>query len=294
MCFRFPQDGRWNENLEDIKQTIFNYYQGVFKETNSNRLRFDSGCFRRLSQGDASLLEAPFADEEIYSSYGFKVVLEGRQDFSVKVKKVINKIIGEVQSAFIKDLFILDGVLVINEVVEFIKKSRKRCLIFKVDFEKAYDCVNWKFLEDIMQQMGFGRKWCGWIRACLESATCSVLVNGSPTKEFALERGIRQGDPLSPFLFLIVAESLNVAMQEVVQGGLFDGVKVGSDGIEVSHLQYADDTIFVGDWNRRNIISLMKLLKCFQMDSGLKVNLKKVLCLGLVWRWRKSRGGQQV
>ncbi|GJX41196.1 RNA-directed DNA polymerase, eukaryota [Tanacetum coccineum] len=193
----------------------------------------------------------------------------------------MNKIIREVQSAFIKDRFILDGVLVINEVVEFIKKSRKRCLIFKVDFEKAYDCVNWEFLEDIMQQMGFGRKWCGWIRACLESATSSVLVNGSPTKEFALERGIRQGDPLSPFLFLIVAESLNVAMQEVVQGGLFDGVKVGSDGIEVSHLQYADDTIFVGDWNRRNIISLMKLLKCFQMASGLKVNLNKSTLFGI-------------
>ncbi|GJW32288.1 putative RNA-directed DNA polymerase, eukaryota, reverse transcriptase zinc-binding domain protein [Tanacetum coccineum] len=82
----------------------------------------------------------------------------------------------------------------------------------------------------------------------------SILVNGSPTKEFAMERSIRQGDPLSPFLFLIVAESLNVAMQEAVRGGLFDGVKVGLDDIEVSHLQYADDTIFVGDWNRRNII----------------------------------------
>ncbi|GKC61264.1 RNA-directed DNA polymerase, eukaryota, reverse transcriptase zinc-binding domain protein [Tanacetum coccineum] len=124
-----------------------------------------------------------------------------------------------------------------------IDSSRKEV----VDFEKAYDCVNWEFLEDIMQQMGFGRKWCGWIRACLELATSLVLVNGSPTEEFALERGIRQGDPLLPFLFLIVAESLNVAMQEVFQGGLFDGVKVGSDGIEVSHLQYADDTIFVGD-----------------------------------------------
>nr|GEV01452.1 RNA-directed DNA polymerase, eukaryota, reverse transcriptase zinc-binding domain protein [Tanacetum cinerariifolium] len=129
--------------------------------------------------------------------------------------------------------------------------------------------------------MGFDSKWCGWIRACLESTTSSVLVNGSPTKKFALERGIRQGDHLSPFLFLIVAESLNVAMQEVVQGGLFDGVKVGEDGIEVSHLQYANDTIFVGDWNRRNIISLMKLLKCFQMASGLKVNLNKSTLFGI-------------
>nr|GEW44049.1 cysteine-rich receptor-like protein kinase [Tanacetum cinerariifolium] len=153
----------------------------------------------------------------------------------------------EVQSAFIKDRFILDGVLVINEVVEFIKKSGKRCLIFKVDFEKAYDCVNWEFLEDIMQQMGFGRKWCVWIRACLGSATSSVLVNRSPTKEFALERGIRQGDPLSPFLFLIVAESLNVAMQEVIQGGLFDGVKVG----EVGNKGFWREDEWVWNWEWR-------------------------------------------
>ncbi|GJV29956.1 putative RNA-directed DNA polymerase [Tanacetum coccineum] len=192
----------------------------------------------------------------------------------------MNKLIREVQSAFLKDRFILDGVLVINEVVEFIKKSRKKCLIFKVDYEKAYDCVNWEFLDATMLQMGFGTKWYGWIRACLESATSLILVNGSPTKEFVLERGIRQGDPLSPFLLLIIAESLNVAMQEAVRVGLFDGVKMGLDDIEVLHLQYADDTIFVGDWNRRNIISLMKLLKCFQMASGLKVNINKISLFG--------------
>ncbi|GJU24505.1 putative RNA-directed DNA polymerase, eukaryota, reverse transcriptase zinc-binding domain protein [Tanacetum coccineum] len=149
------------------------------------------------------------------------------------------------------------------------------------NFEKAYDCVNWKFLYEVMSQMGFGRKWCGWIRACLETATSSILVNGTPTKEFILQRGIRQGDPLSPFLFLLVAEGLNIMMQEVLNRGLFEGIKIGSDEVCLTHLQYADDTIFIGKWNRNNIVNMMKLLKCFQLVSGLKVNLSKSKLYGI-------------
>ncbi|GKE76346.1 reverse transcriptase domain, reverse transcriptase zinc-binding domain protein [Tanacetum coccineum] len=132
-----------------------------------------------------------------------------------------------------------------------------------------------------MSQMGFGRKWCGWIRACLEMATSSILVNGTPTKEFILQRGIRQGDPLSPFLFLLVAEGLNIMMQEVLNRGLFEGIKIGSDEVCLTYLQYADDTIFIGKWNRNNIVNMMKLLKCFQLVSGLKVNLSKSKLYGI-------------
>ncbi|GKA59431.1 putative RNA-directed DNA polymerase [Tanacetum coccineum] len=198
-----------------------------------------------------------------------------------RLKKVIDKLFGEVQSAFIKDRFILDGVLLVNKVVDFIKKLKNSCFIFKVDFEKAYDCVNWEFLYEVMSQMGFERKWCGWIRECLETATYSILVNGTPTKEFVLQRGIRQGGPLSPFLFLIVAEGLNIMMQEVLNRDLFEGIKIGSDEVCLTHLQYADDTIFIGKWNRNNIINLMKLLKCFQLVSGLKVNLNKSKLYGI-------------
>lgn len=101
---------------------------------------------------------------------------------------------------------ILDGVLIANEVIDRMKTSRKGGVVLKVDFEKAYDCVNWSFLRYILHRMGFGDLWISWIMECVSSASTSILVNGSPTKEFRLKQGLRQGDPLSLFLFNMVVE----------------------------------------------------------------------------------------
>ncbi|XP_071727214.1 uncharacterized protein [Rutidosis leptorrhynchoides] len=148
---------------------------------------------------------------------------------SNRIRKVILGLIDEVQSAFVKGRFILDGALIANEATDYLKKNKRKSLIFKVDFEKAFDSLSWEFLLEIMERMGFGCKWRKWILACLKSASVSVLVNGSPTHEFNLERGIRQGDPLSPFLFIIVAEGLNILTKKAVNCGLFKGVEIGSD-----------------------------------------------------------------
>ncbi|XP_071700521.1 uncharacterized mitochondrial protein AtMg01250-like [Rutidosis leptorrhynchoides] len=105
---------------------------------------------------------------------------------------------------------------------------------------------------EIMALMGFGSRWCKWIHACLSSASISILINGSPTKEFSLQKGVRQGDPLSPYLFIMVAEGLNHLTKTVAASNRFDGIRIGRGGTRVTHLQYADDTLFFDDWNRRN------------------------------------------
>lgn len=86
------------------------------------------------------------------------------------------------------------------------KKSKGNAFIIKVNFEKAFDSINWKILRYIMVGMSFGDKWCKWIDPCL-SASISILVNGSSKPEFYIDKGVRQGNPLLPFLFLIVSES---------------------------------------------------------------------------------------
>ncbi|XP_071729272.1 uncharacterized protein [Rutidosis leptorrhynchoides] len=129
--------------------------------------------------------------------------------------------------------------------------------------------------------MGFGSKWINWICSCLKSASISVLINGSPTSEFSLGRGIRQGDPLSPFLFILAGEGLNIMSKMATEKGLFKGVEIGDNKVPLSHLQYADDTIFIGEWTRSNAYSLQNLLKCFELASGLKVNFNKSCIYGI-------------
>ncbi|XP_071695105.1 uncharacterized mitochondrial protein AtMg01250-like [Rutidosis leptorrhynchoides] len=129
--------------------------------------------------------------------------------------------------------------------------------------------------------MGFGEKWITWITSCLKMVTISILVNGSPTKEFNIQRGVRQGDPLSLYLFIMAVEGLNVLMKHALEQKIFKGLEIGSNKIIISHLQYADDTMFFGDWNKKNAGSLIKLLKCFEFFSGLKVNFSKSCLYGV-------------
>jgi exonuclease III len=131
---------------------------------------------------------------------------------AARLKKVMGNLISEVQSAFLPNRKILDGVLVVNELIDLAKRRKDKCLFFNVDFERACDTVNWNFLEYMLIRMGFTEGWRRWIRACVFQSSMSVLVNGSTTEDFCVGKGLRQGGPLSPFLFLIVAEGPSVVL----------------------------------------------------------------------------------
>ncbi|GJR83958.1 RNA-directed DNA polymerase, eukaryota, reverse transcriptase zinc-binding domain protein [Tanacetum coccineum] len=153
---------------------------------------------------------------------------------------VLGDIVNEVQSAFVANRQILDGPFILNEVFQWCKKKRKQSMIFKVYFEKAFDSVRWDYLDDVLKNFGFGDRWRGWIQSCLISSRGSVIVNGSPTREFQFHRGLKQGDPLSPFLFILIMESLHISVQRFVNAGLFRGVSIGPS-LHLSHIFYADD-----------------------------------------------------
>ncbi|XP_057432616.1 secreted RxLR effector protein 78-like [Lotus japonicus] len=136
---------------------------------------------------------------------------------SKRLKHVLSKLIDVNQFAFLGERNMMDSVLIVNEIVDEAKRKKKPTIIFKVDYEKAYDSVRWDFLLYMLRRMNFCDKWIKWIRGCLESNSVSVLVNGSPGPEFRMCKGLRQGDPLAPFLFLVVAEGLNGLFKKAVQ-----------------------------------------------------------------------------
>ncbi|KAK2389767.1 hypothetical protein QL285_063335 [Trifolium repens] len=177
-----------------------------------------------------------------------------------RLRLVIGSVISESQTAFVKDRQILDGILIANEVVDETCKTKKELMLFKVDFEKAYFSVHWGYLDAVMGKMAFPPLWRKWMRECICAATASVLVNGSPTEEFPFQRGLRQGDPLSPFLFLLVAKGLNVMMSVMVE---------------------RNDTLLLGIKSWANVRALRVVLVLFELMSGLRVNFHKSMLVGV-------------
>ena len=200
---------------------------------------------------------------------------------ALRLKRVMNHLIGPHQTSFIEGRQILDSVLIAGELLESCKSSKTPAVLLKLDFHKAFDCVSWSYLLWVMDQMGFPPTWIHWISSCVSSAAASILINGTPTKPFKLQRGLRQGDPLSPFLFVLAAEGLNLLIKQATSRQLWAGIEVCKNGPIISHLQFADDTILFSSPDACSILNIKKILILFQLTSGLQINFHKSELLGV-------------
>ena len=105
--------------------------------------------------------------------------------------------------------------------VDEARRLKKKCIIFKVDYEKAYSSINGEFLFYMLRRLDFYERWVGWIKACLSSSSILVLVNGSSTSKFKVLRGLRKGNPLALFLFNVVVEGLSGMMRQTIKKGIY-------------------------------------------------------------------------
>ena len=153
-------------------------------------------------------------------------------------------------------------------------------VFLKLDFEKAFDSINWDFLFELLLARGFGQCWIGWIKVCLLSRTSSILINGKPGNYIQCRKGLRQGDPLSPYLFILVADTLTHILSLADNNGCIQNVGSFPWPNGMGSLHYADDTPLLVSRDARFLLSL-KLLYEFEMMTGLKINFHKSLVYNL-------------
>lgn len=150
--------------------------------------------------------------------------------------------------------------------------------ILKIDFEKAFDTVEYSAITQMMQQLGFTEKWITWVNSILTSATTSILLNGVPGNTIQCKRGVRQGDPLSPLMFVLAADLLQGVVNRACQLGLLTPPLQNANEQDYPIVQYADDTILIMKASQRELFNLKGILQTFTMSTGLKVNFNKT-CL---------------
>ena len=172
----------------------------------------------------------------------------------------------------------MDASLIANEVIDSWQKQKEKGLICKLDIEKAYDSINWNFLMRVMHKMGFGARWMEWIWKCISTSKFSVLVNGVPAGFFSSSKGLRQGDLLSPYLFILGMEVLSALIRRAVDGGFISRCRIRGRGrteMNISHLLFADDTIVFYEAKKEHLTYLSQILVWFEAASGLRINLAK-------------------
>ena len=158
---------------------------------------------------------------------------------------MLNEIVSPFQSAFVPGQWTAKNSILAHELVCTIKKkkSEKEVLLdFKLDINKAYDLLEWPFISLVLKAFGFDDHFCRLVMFCVKSVLFSILLNGSPTPAFKPHRGIRQGDPLSPYLFILCSKILSRLILQAESSGDIHGIKIAHGAPPVSHLMFTDDT----------------------------------------------------
>eukprot|EP00253_Pinus_taeda_P024057 PITA_24057 len=191
---------------------------------------------------------------------------------ALRLKPLLPGIISPEQSGYVEGRQITDGIILSHEIIHSLKHSKKPGMLLKIDLSKAFDSISWDYMKK--SAFGFANTWIRWIMNMVSSSFFSILINGIPSSTFRPSRGLRQGDPLSPFLFIIMAEGLGRSLHSAIHSNALKGISLHG-APTVSHQQFVDDNMIFGHSSVQEARSLNSLLNNFSTASGACINRTK-------------------
>lgn len=172
----------------------------------------------------------------------------------------------------------MDNVIIGQEMLHSLKSRKRRAnsyMTVKTDIAKAYDCLEWSFLRDTMRHIGFADIWIEWSMQCVETVTFATLVNGVPRGSITPSRGIRQGDPISSYLFILCSEVLSHLLSSATAQNKLKGMKISDTWPMFNHFLFADDALFFYHAHPRSCRTLKRILSTYEEVSRQAVNYHK-------------------
>ncbi|GAU25702.1 hypothetical protein TSUD_216310 [Trifolium subterraneum] len=289
-------------SIDGMKIIAKEYFMNLLQQQNGERMRVVDAVNSCISLEDNNILTAPFSLAE-FKIAGFSMEADkcpGPDGFNPGFYQHFWELCGhEIYNAACawlpsgdfppnlnstnialipKGRSILDNAMTTIQIIHHMKsktRGKKGDVALKLDISKAYDRIDWEFLRDMMSKMGFSQQWIDWIMLCVEIVDYSVIVNGHKVGPVVPDRGLRQGDPLSPYLFIICAEGLSALIRQAEARKGLHGIKICRNAPTISHLLFADDCFLFFKATINEATVLKNILDVYEVASGQAINLQK-------------------
>ena len=195
-----------------------------------------------------------------------------------RLKPLMADIVSPTQSAFVEERLITDNILIAHEVIHALKTNEQMSSEFmaiKSDMSKAFDRVEWGYLRALLRALGFEENWIEKIMFCVSTVRYATLINEIPYGPILPERGLRQGDPMSPFLFVLCTEGLIHLMHKAVENGSIHGIQFSEEGPMIHHMLFADDCLLICKASSEQANKLIEILQIYESATGQLINVAK-------------------